>query len=367
MAGKLQNEGVEPFCQIEIFSDNCDMTEFTQTQANRKVRYIFIATLIATLLMLGAGLVRIFKTPVAKPETASSTNRKTSWEINFSPSTSGEFRIKNNLGLPPIQPGEFIRLSENTSNRPSGSVKSSKPTPLEHRVKSGDTLTIIMKGYTNDWRHWEDVANVNSLAAPYRLNLGQKLVLPSVKIIKSRGTVYLNEEIESASESKTRKIFAPPVNPPPLGTFEPPAEKLLITGVIARKVVGFILWLFVLPVIVVVILGITLALAASRRRPWWKLKALLWPIAGAALAESFVSSLLVWGAGYFASSIFVLVVVASLGTSIVGIYSLLGLELGNIEAGLSRRFSFWASGSFAFLSLLAIFSGWLEDALIVMV
>jgi nucleoid-associated protein YgaU len=94
--------------------------------------------------------------------------------------------------------------------------------PVEHIVTKGESLWSISQKYLNSGSHWEDIAKINELKAPYTIEVGQKLMVPTF------------DEPNLANE---------PQSPTPNPTVKTPVQTAnAITGATYEVVKGDCLW-----------------------------------------------------------------------------------------------------------------------------
>jgi len=74
--------------------------------------------------------------------------------------------------------------------------------PFFHQVRwEGETLSLIAKWYTGDWRNWKALAQVNPWLEPNNMFAGLKIKIPR-QLLKNEKQMPREFVISSASESK---------------------------------------------------------------------------------------------------------------------------------------------------------------------
>jgi hypothetical protein len=81
-------------------------------------------------------------------------------------------------------------------------TNSNQDLPYFHQVRwEGETLSLIAKWYTGDWRNWKALAKVNPWLEPNNLFAGLKVKIPR-QLLKTQKQMPREFVLSSASESK---------------------------------------------------------------------------------------------------------------------------------------------------------------------
>jgi iron uptake system EfeUOB component EfeO/EfeM len=79
---------------------------------------------------------------------------------------------------------------------------SNKDLPFFHQVRwEGETLSLIAKWYTGDWRNWQALAEVNPWVEPNNMFAGLKVKIPS-QLLKTQKQMPREFVLSSASTKK---------------------------------------------------------------------------------------------------------------------------------------------------------------------
>lgn len=84
--------------------------------------------------------------------------------------------FQNRRAQTPAAPSQTMQDEKSASGAPVGS----------HTVVAGETLWSISQKYYNTGYHWVDLQAANNVADPDRIEVGQKLVIPTVTPIASQ-------------------------------------------------------------------------------------------------------------------------------------------------------------------------------------
>jgi hypothetical protein len=95
------------------------------------------------------------------------------------------------------------------------------PGPVFHRVRSGETLIKIARGYLGPDADWNAVAEANRIEPPYTLQVGREIEIAGAAALETRAKTALLPPVEREAELAARAAFAADVNSPPRRAFEP--------------------------------------------------------------------------------------------------------------------------------------------------
>jgi len=81
-------------------------------------------------------------------------------------------------------------------------TKSNQDLPFFHQVRwEGETLSLIAKWYTGDWRNWQALAKVNPWVEPNNMFTGMKVKIPR-QLLKNQKAMPREFVLSSASQNK---------------------------------------------------------------------------------------------------------------------------------------------------------------------
>ena len=81
---------------------------------------------------------------------------------------------------------------------------SNEDLPFFHQVRwEGETLSLIAKWYTGDWRNWKALAEVNPWVEPNNMFTGLKVKIPR-QLLKNQKDMPREFVLSSASQEKAR-------------------------------------------------------------------------------------------------------------------------------------------------------------------
>ena len=129
----------------------------------------------------------------------------------------GELRLKAHGTEPPGPPGRWREVRGEKAKRREGPA----PGPLLHRVRPGETLIKIARGYLGPDADWDAVAEANSIEPPYTLQVGREIEIAGAAALETRAKTALLPPVEKEAELAARAAFGAEVNSPPRRAFEP--------------------------------------------------------------------------------------------------------------------------------------------------
>ncbi|NCC23706.1 MAG: LysM domain-containing protein [Deltaproteobacteria bacterium] len=91
--------------------------------------------------------------------------------------------------------------------KPSSQSSPATEKHLSHTIRhQGETLAIISQWYTGDPGHWRTLMNLNGIASPTALRLGQTIVIPMnlVKTSKPLPASFIKEQTRPKAQTKTQ-------------------------------------------------------------------------------------------------------------------------------------------------------------------
>jgi hypothetical protein len=81
-------------------------------------------------------------------------------------------------------------------------ANSNENLPFFHQVRyEGETLSLIAKWYTGDWKNWKTLAKVNPWVEPNNIFAGVKVKIPR-QLLKNKKTMPREFVLSSASQNK---------------------------------------------------------------------------------------------------------------------------------------------------------------------
>lgn len=132
-----------------------------------------------------------------------------------------ELRLKAPETAPAGTPSRWLE-----AHPPGAAAHVPEPVPVVHRVRPGETLIRIARGYLGPGADWDALAEANSIEPPYTLQVDREIRITGAGALETRAKVALAPPVEHEAELAARAAFAAEVNPPPARAFRPPEKGL---------------------------------------------------------------------------------------------------------------------------------------------
>ena len=122
-------------------------------------------------------------------------------------SDPNEIKIGQELKIPDVKP-KLTEITQNISpslvptDAPETEEKSATTGKKEHIVSKGENLWKIAEKYFQSGYKWVDIAQENSIAKPYILEVGQKLSIPDISASKQT----VEKETKKSEDSQRTSI-----------------------------------------------------------------------------------------------------------------------------------------------------------------